>query len=89
MHQTQFKLVSFDLDGTLIRGTTLCLEMGRLLGHFDEIRDLEARYARFEISNTDVANGDAHAYRGQLVAEIECAVLDIQLTRITDRGVRR
>jgi phosphoserine phosphatase len=73
------KLVSFDLDGTLFPGTTTCLELGRLLGHFDLIRDLETRYARFEISNTDVAEEVAEAYRGQDVAAIEQAVLGIPL----------
>jgi phosphoserine phosphatase len=73
------KLVSFDLDGTLIRGTTVCLEMGRLLGHLDKIRDLEARYARSEISNTEVASQDALAYRDRSVSDIEQAVLGIPL----------
>jgi phosphoserine phosphatase len=79
MSPTAKKLVSFDLDGTLFPGTTTCLELGRLLDHFDLIQDLETRYARFEISNTDVAEQIAEAYRGQDVAAIEQAVLGIPL----------
>src|SRR6266481_995324 len=75
------KLVTFDLDGTLIRGTTVCIELGRSLGQLDRIRDLEARYARYEISNTEVASQDALAYRGRPVADIERVVLGIPLIR--------
>lgn len=73
------KLVSFDLDGTLFPGTTTCIELGRLLGHLELIRDLEARYARFEISTTEVAAQLAQAYRGREVSKIEQAVLQIPL----------
>ena len=71
------KLVSFDLDGTLFPGTTTCLELGRLVGNLDLIRELEDRYTRFEITNAEVAERDAGAYRGWDVAEIERAVLRI------------
>src|SRR5260221_7205905 len=75
------QLVTFDLDGTLIRDSTVCLEMGRLLGHLDQIRDLEARYARHEISNIEIATQDALAYRDRSVTEIERAVLGIPLIK--------
>ena len=73
------RLVSFDLDGTLFPGTTTCLELGRSLGHFDLIADLEARFARGEIGNAELAEQDAVAYRGLSVDEIEQAVLQIPL----------
>ena len=73
------RLVSFDLDGTLFPDTTTCLALGRLLGHLELIRDLEDRYARFEIGNAEVAEQDAGAYRGRSVAKIEQAVLQIPL----------
>ena len=79
MSPIKLRLVSFDLDGTLFQGTTTCLELGRLLGHFDLIRDLEARYARSEISNAEVAGQDAFAYQGQEISVIEQAVLEIPI----------
>ena len=71
------RLVSFDLDGTLFPDTTTCIELGRCLGHLDVIRDLEARYARYEIDNAQVAEGDAIAYAGRTTEFIEEAVLAI------------
>jgi phosphoserine phosphatase len=79
MSPTAKRLVSFDLDGTLFPDTTTCLELGRHLGHFERIRELEARYARFEISNTDVAEQIAEDYRDQDIATVEQAVLGIPL----------
>lgn len=73
------KLVSFDLDGTLFPDTTSGSELARLLGHLDQMRDLEARYARSEISNADVARADAQAYKGRSVEELQKAVLAIPL----------
>jgi phosphoserine phosphatase len=96
MRQLKPQLVSFDLDGTLVRGSTVSLEMGRVLGHLDRIRDLEARYARHEISNAEIAIQDARACRDRSVAEIERAVLGIPLIEgfrdvvrtLKDRGTR-
>ncbi len=73
------KLVSFDLDGTLFPNTTSGIELARLLGHLDLVQDLEERYARFEISNAEAAQQDAHAYRGRRVSELEQAILEIPL----------
>lgn len=73
------KLVSFDLDGTLFPDTTSGTELARLLGHLNQMRDLEDRYARFEISNADVARADAQAYSGRSVAELQEAVLTIPI----------
>lgn len=75
------RLVSFDLDGTLFPGTTTCLELGRRLGHVDVISRLEEQYKNFEITNKQVAEGDAFAYAGRSVDEIETAVLLIPTIR--------
>ena len=71
------RLVSFDLDGTLFPDTTTCIELGRRLGHLDVIARLEDQYKNFEISNAQVAEGDAIAYAGQPLKTIEEAVLSI------------
>lgn len=36
------RLVAFDLDGTVVRGATVCEVIGRALGHLDRMRELEA-----------------------------------------------
>jgi phosphoserine phosphatase len=75
------RLVSFDLDGTLFPETTTCMELGRRFGHLDVITELERKYQNFEISNREVAEGDASAYAGRCVEEIERAVLMIPTIR--------
>ncbi len=36
------RLVAFDLDGTLLRGDTVCEVLARRLGRLDRMRELEA-----------------------------------------------
>jgi phosphoserine phosphatase len=38
----RLRLVAFDLDGTLIRGDTVCEALARKLGHLERMRELEA-----------------------------------------------
>jgi phosphoserine phosphatase len=89
------RLVSFDLDGTLFPDTTTCIELGRRLGHLDVIAKLEDQYKNFEISNAQVAEGDAIVYAGQPLKTIEKAVLSIPtiagiadtITSLHERGI--
>jgi phosphoserine phosphatase len=60
----QYKFVAFDLDGTLIPGTSVSAELGRLMGREQELRVLEHRYSCGEISNQEVANLTAKAFEG-------------------------
>lgn len=83
----RYRLVSFDLDGTLFPGTSTCLELGRILGHIGRIRTLEQAYAEGRISNSDVATEDAVAYQGRSVSEIERHVLGIPLIQGFQRVV--
>ena len=69
------RLAVFDLDGTLVPSTTVCLHLAEWRGHLEVLRDLERRYAAHEISNTDVAVGDAPHYAGVSVEEV-CNRLD-------------
>jgi phosphoserine phosphatase len=46
---SRFRLVSFDLDGTLVKGRTFLL-ISRNLGYHDQIKQLDARFGRGEIS---------------------------------------
>jgi phosphoserine phosphatase len=71
------KLVCFDLDGTLIRGTTVSLFLAQRLGHDDLIRKLECQYRRGRISNSEIADASAKAYRGLAATEVERLLADV------------
>lgn len=64
-----WRLVVADMDGTLVTGTTACLHLGDWLGHRAVIEALELRFDQGEISNHEVAAGDAPFYRGVAVGE--------------------
>ena len=66
-----FDLVSIDLDGTLIFAGTACQHMAERLGHSQLVQDLETAYQAGEIGNREFADGEAAAYAGRCVAEIE------------------
>jgi phosphoserine phosphatase len=53
------RTVAFDLDGTLLRGTTVSLQLAAQTGHLDEQTELERRYAAGEISNAVIAEAQA------------------------------
>lgn len=79
-HSTErWHLACFDLDGTLVHGTSTCLHLSRALGHEDVLSDLEERYARGEISNAAVAETDARHYTGLALARVEELLADIPL----------
>jgi len=74
MHAAQgrWQLACFDLDGTLITGTTACQHLADTwLGHSTVMAELERRYAAFEISNLDVAIADGTYYAGRALADVE------------------
>jgi hypothetical protein len=50
-----YPVVAFDLDGTLLRGTTVSLLLAQWLGQAEEISELERAFQAHEISNSVVA----------------------------------
>jgi phosphoserine phosphatase len=62
-------VVVFDLDGTLLRGTTVSLLLARWLGQGEEIERLERAFHKHEISNSVVADTSAGWLTGRTVAE--------------------
>lgn len=54
-HLGQRWLACFDLDGTLVRGTTVSQHLADRLGQSEQMAELERRYAAGEISNAVVA----------------------------------
>lgn len=57
-------IVAFDLDGTLLPSTTVCLHLGPWVGN-DEIEELERLYDLGQITNTEVAERDATFYKNR------------------------
>jgi phosphoserine phosphatase len=75
----RWRLACFDLDGTLVHGTSTCLHLSRSLGHEAVLANLEEQYARGEISNAEVAEADARYYTGLSLARVEELLSDIPL----------
>ncbi|MEA2499079.1 MAG: phosphoserine phosphatase [Actinomycetota bacterium] len=69
-------VVAFDLDGTLVPGTSVCLHLAPWLGH-DELPELERRYAAGEITNHEVAERDAIFYAGRSRREVWDQLVDV------------
>jgi phosphoserine phosphatase len=66
----KFEVVCFDLDGTLLRGTTVSLFTAGRLGKEGELLELERRYAAGEISNATIAEASARWFAGVPLAEV-------------------
>lgn len=66
-------VVAFDLDGTLIRHSTVSLHMALWLGN-DDMPRLERLYAEGKITNAEAAVADARFYRNRARADA-CAQL--------------
>lgn len=75
----RWRVACFDLDGTLVRGTSTCQHLGDCFGHGTVIRDLETSYALGTVTNRDVADVDAKYYIGRTTHEIETAMSTIPL----------
>jgi phosphoserine phosphatase len=48
------RVFAFDMDGTLLPGTTACLQIAREAGVENELTELEASFARGEITTLDL-----------------------------------
>ena len=65
----KIRAVAFDLDGTLVPGTT-SEYLGEKMGHAAETRRLEDAYRAGTISNRDVAEWDGPFFAGRTRAEV-------------------
>lgn len=91
----RWRLVSFDLDGTLVRRTSVSQHLADRLGHGVLMAELERRYATGEISNSVVAEETARSYRGiplpelvEKLGDIPCIEgIDSTLTTLRERGI--
>ncbi|HEV3094938.1 MAG TPA: HAD family phosphatase [Solirubrobacteraceae bacterium] len=64
-----YPVVVFDLDGTLLRGTTVSLLLAQWLGQAEEMAELERAFHAHEISNSVVADRSARWLAGQSTAD--------------------
>jgi phosphoserine phosphatase len=62
--------VVFDLDGTLLRHTTVTLLLAEHLGQVETINEMERAFAAGEISNRAIADASAACYAGRTTSEI-------------------
>lgn len=81
-------VVAFDMDGTLIRGTTACLHLAGWIGHTEVIGDLERRYIAGEIDNAAVADGDAIHYAGLTIEDIAVRMGSVPCIDGIEQGIR-
>lgn len=68
MHK--WKVACFDLDGTLVSGTSTGQFLAEKIGHVKEIIEAESLYQKGKISNAEVAELDAKYYQGYTVGDI-------------------
>jgi phosphoserine phosphatase len=91
----RWRLACFDLDGTLVRGTSVSQHLADRFGQSEQMEELERRYVSGEISNSVVAEEQARNYRGiplpQVVAklsDIACIEgIDPTLAALRERGI--
>lgn len=65
-----YPVVVFDLDGTLLRRTTVSLLLAEHFGHAETINELERAFAAGEISNRAIADASAACCAGRTTSEI-------------------
>jgi phosphoserine phosphatase len=72
-------IVFFDIDGTLVPGTSSGSFLARRLGHVTELDAAEAAYAAGALSNHDVCVIDARGWAGALASEVDDWLDDLPL----------
>jgi phosphoserine phosphatase len=66
-----YPVVVFDLDGTLLRHTTVSMLLAEHVGHAETFDEFERAFAAGEISNRAIADASAASYAGRTTSEIE------------------
>lgn len=65
------RLVSFDMDGTLIRGTSASAFMAARLDHLDEVEELERQFDAGTLTAPQFAEIVAHRFLNYRIADLE------------------
>ena len=74
---SRWRLACFDLDGTLVCGTSVSQHLADRFGRGEQMAELERRYAAGEISNAVVAEEQAISYRGIPLQDVVAKLSDI------------
>lgn len=70
MTSTRRPVIAFDLDGTLLRGTTTSLVLAEAMGHRPAVEELEHLYSTYQIDNFEFARREAALFTGATPAQI-------------------
>ena len=84
---SQWKIACFDLDGTLVRGTSTGQHLAEKIGHANEMADIEIQYKEGKVTNADVAALDGKYYRGYSVSDVHDFLNDIPTVSHIDETV--
>lgn len=71
-------IVAFDLDGTLVRGTTTALHLAEWVGQTD-MAELERLYDEGKMTNVEVAEKSGPFFEGRTRTQVREALADIPL----------
>lgn len=88
------RLVAFDLDGTLLRGDTVCQAIARRMGHLERMDELErlTDFAGIAAAREELAGYYAEASREELLSHLEGCTLargtEEAFTLLRSHGVR-
>ena len=72
----RWRVACFDLDGTLVVGTTIRRHLAQHFSH-EIIRELDTKYAEGMISTRQIAEAEANLFDGVLQTEVEAALTTI------------
>jgi phosphoserine phosphatase len=73
----RWRLACFDLDGTLVHGTSVSQHLADRFGQSEQMAELERRYSSGEISNSVVAEEQARNYRDIPLPQVVAKLSDI------------
>lgn len=80
-------IVFFDIDGTLVTGTSSGSFLAHRLGHAAEVDEAEAAYAAGTLDNHEVCAIDARGWAGAHVAQVAAWLEDLPLIDGIDQTV--
>lgn len=73
----RWRLAGFDLDGTLVRGSSVLEHVGGLLGYRREAEELTRAYNSFKLDNHAVTEAAAHFFAGQRPSDVSLLLRDL------------